>query len=126
VNGSFEEDATKFENGAQPGWYYERQVTWKKEEGAPDGQHYVEFKNSEPGLSGHLLQGFALDGREVAQLEVSGYVKTDEVQQGEFRDQIPCIAITLYDAQRRELGLLTIGPFRGTSAWHEGKGLAGT
>ena len=46
-------------------------------------------------------------------------MKTEDVQQGEFRDQIPFIAITLYDAQRRDLGLLTIGPFRGTSQWHE-------
>jgi protein-L-isoaspartate(D-aspartate) O-methyltransferase len=121
VNGGFEEDASKFENGAQPGWYYERLVTWKADNSAPDGKHYVEFKNTEPGLDGHLLQGFALDGRQVAQLEVSGWVKTDDVVQGQFRDQIPFIAITLYDAQRRDLGLLTIGPFRGTSQWHEEK-----
>jgi len=121
VNGSFEEDASKFENGAQPGWYYERLVTWKSDDSAPDGKHYVEFKNTEPGLDGHLLQGFALDGRQVAQLDVSGWVKTDDVVQGPFRDQIPFIAITLYDAQRRDLGLLTIGPFRGTSQWHEEK-----
>lgn len=119
VNGSFEEDASKFENGAQPGWYYERLVNWKSDEHAPDGQHYVEFKNTVPGLDGHLLQGFALDGRQVAQLEVSGRVKMDDVQQGQFRDQIPFLAITLYDAQRHEVGLLTIGPFRGTSEWHE-------
>ena len=121
ANGSFEEDATKFENGAQPGWYYERLVTWKKDDNAPDGKHFVEFKNTDAGLDGHLLQGFALDGRQVAQLEVSGWVKTEDVAQGEFRDQIPFIGITLYDAQRRDLGLLTIGPFRGTSEWHEEK-----
>jgi hypothetical protein len=40
------------------------------------------------------------------------------VQQGEFRDH-SVNAITLYNAKRHELGLLTIGPFRGTSAWHE-------
>jgi protein-L-isoaspartate(D-aspartate) O-methyltransferase len=118
-NGSFEEDATPFENGAQPGWYYERLTTWKSDEDAPDGKHYVEFKNDTPGLDGHLLQGFAIDGRQVAQLEVSGWVKMDDVQQGQYPDQVPFLAITLYDAQRREVGLLKIGPFRGTSAWHE-------
>jgi len=118
VNGSFEEPA--FPGGGQPGWYYERQVTWKTDDQAPDGQHYVEFVNTEPNLGAHLLQGFALDGRQVHFLEVSGYVKTENVVPGEQADQAPYIAVTLYDEQRRELTVLTIGPFRGTSAWrHE-------
>ena len=115
VNGSFEEPA--FPGGGQPGWYYERQVTWKTDEQAPDGQHYVEFVNTEAGLSAHLLQGLALDGRQVPYLEVSGYVKTENVVPGEHLDQAPYIAVTLYDDQRRELTVLTIGPFRGTSGW---------
>jgi protein-L-isoaspartate(D-aspartate) O-methyltransferase len=118
VNGSFEEPA--FPGGGQPGWYYERQVTWKTDDQAPDGQHYVEFVNTEPNLGAHLLQGFAVDGRQVPFLEVSGYVKTENVVPGEQADQAPYIAVTLYDEQRRELTVLTIGPFRGTSAWrHE-------
>jgi protein-L-isoaspartate(D-aspartate) O-methyltransferase len=115
VNGSFEEPA--FPGGGQPGWYYERQVTWKTDDRAPDGQHYVEFANTEPGLSAHLLQGFALDGRQVPYLEVSGYVKTEQVVPGEHPDQAPYIAVTLYDDQRRELTVLTIGPLRGSSEW---------
>jgi protein-L-isoaspartate(D-aspartate) O-methyltransferase len=119
VNGSFEEDASQFTGGAQSGWYYERQVAWKTDASAPDGSHYVEFKNTEPGLDAHLLQGFAIDGRQVAQLEVSGWVKTDNVVAGPLRDQNAFIALSLYDEQRRELGILTIGPFTGTSAWRE-------
>ncbi len=118
VNGSFEEDASEFKNGAQPGWYYERQVEWKTDPKAPDGEHYVEFKNAEPGLESHLLQGFAIDGRKVQQLAVSGRVKTDNVIAG-GADSAPHIVITLYNEQRKELGNLLIGPFRGTSDWHE-------
>jgi protein-L-isoaspartate(D-aspartate) O-methyltransferase len=117
ANGSFEEEA--FKNGGQPGWYYERLVTWKSDDDAPDGKHYIEIKNSEPNLDGHLLQGFGIDGRQVAQIEVSGWVKTDNVVFGQHPDQAPYIAFTLYDDQRRDLGIFTIGPFRGTSAWHE-------
>ena len=80
--------------------------------------NYVEFKNSEPGLDGHLLQGFAADGRQVTRLEISGWVKTENATAGLYPDQIPCIAITLYDDQRRQLEPIFIGPFRG-SAWHE-------
>jgi protein-L-isoaspartate(D-aspartate) O-methyltransferase len=119
INGSFEEEPNFKSEGGQPGWYYERLVARRADAKAPEGGHYLEFKNSEPGLDGHLLQGFGIDGRQVAQLEVSGWVKTDDVAQGQYADQIPYLAITLYDDQRRQLEPLLIGPFRGTSDWHE-------
>jgi protein-L-isoaspartate(D-aspartate) O-methyltransferase len=55
----------------------------------------------------------------VSRLEVSGWVKTENVVAGQFGDQIPSIAITLYDDQRRQLEPLFVGPFYGTSAWRE-------
>lgn len=119
VNGSFELDASKFKNGAQPSWYYERQIEWKADVKAPDGGHFVEFRNSEPGLGAHLLQGFAIDGRQVQQLAVSGQVKTENVVATADSDVAPHIVITLYNDQRKELSNLTIGPFKGTSDWHE-------
>ena len=118
VNGSFEQDASQFKNGAQPGWYYERLVEWKTDAKAPDGAHFVEFKNSEPGLGSHLLQGFAIDGRKVSQLTVSGQVRTENVVVG-ADDAAPHIVITLYSEQRKDLGNLLLGPFKGTSDWHQ-------
>lgn len=117
TNGSFEEEA--FESGAQPGWYYERQVAWQKDGKSPDGQHHVLFKNETSGVSSHLLQGFGIDGRQVKRLELSGWVKLDNVVGDE--GERPFIGITLYDNNRRELGLWVIGPFTGTSDWHEEK-----
>ena len=116
ANGSFEEPA--FASGAQPGWYYERQLKWEEDEGAPDGKHFITFQNTEPGLSAHLLQGFAIDGRTVPELELSAQIKTTDVVAGSNRDERPFLAITLYDHQRRELGHQMIGPFLGTSDWH--------
>jgi protein-L-isoaspartate(D-aspartate) O-methyltransferase len=116
ANGSFEEKA--FPNGAQPGWYYERQLKWEEDSAAPDGKHYITFQNSEPGLSAHLLQGFAIDGRHVSEVELSAEIKTTDVVGGPNRDERPYLAMTLYDDQRRELGHLMIGPFLGTSDWH--------
>jgi protein-L-isoaspartate(D-aspartate) O-methyltransferase len=117
VNGSFEEQA--FKNGGQPGWYYERQVTWAADSKSPDGQRCVEFRNSEPGVSAHLLQGFAIDGRKVKELEVSGWVKTENVVLGSIKDEAPYLVVTLFNDQRKELDNLVIGPFRGTTDWHE-------
>ncbi|HEX5103299.1 MAG TPA: protein-L-isoaspartate(D-aspartate) O-methyltransferase, partial [Pirellulaceae bacterium] len=117
VNGSFEEEA--FKGGGQPGWYYERLVTWEADEKSPDGSHHLRFENSEPGLDAHLLQGLAIDGRKVNELEISGWVKLENVVAGTGREQSPAIGLTLYDEQRRDLGTLVLGPFRGTADWHE-------
>jgi protein-L-isoaspartate(D-aspartate) O-methyltransferase len=120
ANGSFEEEPSYKSQEAQPGWYYERLLVRRSDEKSPDGSHYVEFKNTVQGLDGHLLQGFPIDGTKVRQLEVSGYVKADNVIAGPYDpDQKPYIAITLYDDQRKQIARLDIGPFLGTSAWHE-------
>jgi protein-L-isoaspartate(D-aspartate) O-methyltransferase len=120
VNGSFEEEPNYKAEGAQPGWYYERLLTRRTDEKAPDGNHYIEFKNTEPNLDAHLLQGFPIDGSKVRQLEVSAMVKTENVVAGaDDPDQKPFIAITLYDDQRKQIARLDIGPFLGTSSWHE-------
>ncbi len=120
VNGSFEEEPNYKSEGGQPGWYYERLVTRRTDEKSPDGSHYLEFKNTDPLFDAHLLQGFRIDGTKVRQLEVSGFVKTENVVAGaDDLDKKPFIAITLYDDQRKQIARLDIGPFLGTSAWHE-------
>ena len=117
LNGSFEEKA--FGNGGQPGWYYEKLVTWDADATAPEGEHYVTFKNSEPGLSAHLLQGFAIDGRKVKELTISAMVKMENCARGTQQDESPAIFITLFDEQRRELDPIGIGPLLGTADWHK-------
>jgi protein-L-isoaspartate(D-aspartate) O-methyltransferase len=120
VNGSFEEEPNYKAEGAQPGWYYEHGVSRRTDEKAPDGDHYIEFKNNDPFFDAHLMQGFSIDGSKVRQLEVSGFVKAENVVAGaQDPDQKPFIAITLYDDQRKQVARLDIGPFLGTSAWHE-------
>jgi protein-L-isoaspartate(D-aspartate) O-methyltransferase len=117
VNGSFEEEG--FKSGGQPGWYYERLVKRAADDKSPDGGHHLVFENKEPDLDAHLLQGLAIDGRKVSELAITGWVKTDDVVAGSSRESAPAIGMTLYDEQRRELGTLIIGPFLGTSEWHE-------
>ncbi len=117
VNGGFEEEA--FKSGGQPGWYYERLVKWSADEKSPDGGHHVLFENEQVGLDAHLLQGLAIDGRKVHELAISGWVKLDQVVIGTGREMAPAFGLTLYDEQRRDLGTLIVGPFHGTSEWHE-------
>jgi protein-L-isoaspartate(D-aspartate) O-methyltransferase len=116
VNGSFEEPA--FKEGGQPGWYYERQIKWQDDAKSPDGKYHIVFTNSEPGLSAHLLQGLAIDGRKVSEVEVSGWVKLADVVPASSGKEACGIAMTLYDEERRELGTSFLGPLHGTAEWH--------
>lgn len=121
INGNFE-SAPESPNSKEkyvPGWYYEQQVRVVSDASAPEGRHYVQFENREPGRSSHILQGFAINGARVHNLRVSAQVKVDQVVEGPNRDELPCVAISFYDTERREVGRVWLGPFRGTQGWHQ-------
>jgi protein-L-isoaspartate(D-aspartate) O-methyltransferase len=123
VNGSFEElpvDDEKDLIDFVPGWYYGRQVTQVEgtpDDVAPQGKRYASFRNETPGRNSHVLQGIAIDGREVSQVRLSGIARTEEIKKGPASDAMPMIAISLYDELRRDLGTFYLGPFRGTRPW---------
>jgi protein-L-isoaspartate(D-aspartate) O-methyltransferase len=115
LNGDFEEDLP--ENGFVPGWYYQRSLELVEDELSPGGQRHVRFHVDQPGQKAHLMQGFAINGRTIAKIRLSASVKCDSVRSGPFPDDLPVVALTFYDSQRRELGTGFIGPFRGTRDW---------
>jgi len=123
VNGDFESVATSDSGKPQPlppdtviGWYYGRQVSAPRGD-AFKGTGFARFQNKTPDLSSHLLQGFPVDGREVTSIRLSGAVRTDDVKIGGQSDSLPAIIISLYDDQRRDVGVFVVGPFRGTKGW---------
>jgi len=115
VNSSFEE--TPGDNGFVPGWYYQRQLKWETDSSSPDGRHFVTFQNATPGRHAHLLQGFAIDGREVRDFNLSAQVKTKLARSGRKVDEAPMVVVTFFDKDRADLGSTVIGPFRGTTGW---------
>ncbi|MCC9603097.1 protein-L-isoaspartate(D-aspartate) O-methyltransferase [Stieleria sp. JC731] len=123
INGDFEaipEGDKADADDYVPGWYYGRQVNLVKgheSDQAPSGERFVRFDNETPGLSSHLLQGIAIDGKEVSQIRLSGSVRTEDVEKGPTSDGMPAIAISFYDEIRRDLGTFVLGPFRGTRGW---------
>lgn len=139
INGNFETLPTAEQSSTEdfvPGWYYGRQVgqvtpsAESESEGAqsssgsarvtaPEGATFVRFENETAGLSSHLLQGIAIDGREVSMIRLSGRVQIENVKIGPNPDSVPMIAISLYDEQRRDLGAFWLGPFRGTRSWRD-------
>lgn len=115
VNGSFEEPLG--EDGFIPGWYYHRQAERAEDPKAPHGQHVAVFANKDLGRSSHMLQGLAIDGRQVSEIELSAWVKCEDVWFQPQAEAFPSAGITFYDELRRDLGHNWLGPFQGTSEW---------
>jgi len=115
INGGFETPIA--ENGHVPGWYYQRQTNWVNNTQAPEGQHYVVFTNQDQGRASHLLQGLSIDGRHVAEIQLSAKVKATNVFFPRSADVFPSVGITFYDENRKDLGHHWLGPFRGTFDW---------
>ena len=116
-NGSFE----VYVEGAEgpTGWHYVRQAKVTVDAKSPDGKQYLNFSNSEPGRGSQALQGFAVDGRKVSELNVSMWVRMQDVKPGQTTDQLPMLGITLYDERRAIIGQRGLGPWRGTFDWRE-------
>ena len=117
VNGTFEQKVD--ENGFVGGWYYQRQTKCDTAPDAPQGRSYVTFQNEDPGRHSHLLQGFAIDGRERGALQLTTWVKYEEIESGQNTTELPMAAISFYDESRKELGMFWLGPFRGSDEWHQ-------
>jgi protein-L-isoaspartate(D-aspartate) O-methyltransferase len=99
------------------GWYYQRQVLRVNDPDARQGRHFARFQNETPGRASHMLQGLAIDGRRISQIELEAWIRVRNVTQGRSSEEVSMLAITFYDTERRELGYAWIGPFRGTTDW---------
>ncbi|MBA2115856.1 protein-L-isoaspartate(D-aspartate) O-methyltransferase [Bremerella alba] len=117
TNGDFEEKLS--ENGTVPGWYYQRQLELVEDSSSPGGTQCLKLSNADPGRVALVLQGLALDGRQVQRLKINGWAKVDGMGLGPDRTLAPMMVITFYDEQRRELGKAALGPFIGSLDWHE-------
>ena len=116
LNGDFEDGLD--ENGfAQGGWYYQRQMKLIKSKKAPSGGAYVKFENSIPGQVAHVMQAISIDGRQVTQVELTASVAYENVVVGPSRYDLPMVALTFYDEQRKDLRTQVLGPFKNSDEW---------
>ena len=115
INPNFEEGLD--DEGFVKGWYYQRKLELKEEVLAPSGMYFVQFENDVPGQAAHLMQGFAVDGRKVPQLDLTAAVACENVLAGPHKDDLPVVAVTFYDELRKDLGTEYIGPIQGTMTW---------
>jgi protein-L-isoaspartate(D-aspartate) O-methyltransferase len=115
ANGSFESVLKDEQSQAETpvGWHYQRQLTLVTDPAhAPDGKRYITFQNHEPGRGCHALQGFGVDGRKVAKLQLSFAVRGHDIQPGPEPDQQPVAQVTFYDDRRATIGVASVAvPF---------------
>jgi protein-L-isoaspartate(D-aspartate) O-methyltransferase len=119
VNGSFEQVTRDDKGNQEPaGWHYQRQLKLEIDtQSALHGELFVTFENSEPGRGCQALQGFAINGREVAQLQLSFHVRGEDIKAGPTANQLPAVVITFYDDKRAAVGEASVGSFSGTFDW---------
>ena len=99
------------------GWHYQRELKIVEGKDAPEGERYVTFSNTLQGRNSHALQGFAVDGRKVTQLQLSAQVRGRDIRPGQIAQQLPGIVIGFYDENRATVGEASLGPWRGTFDW---------
>jgi protein-L-isoaspartate(D-aspartate) O-methyltransferase len=124
VNGSFEDEAGS--TGEPRGWYYCRQMKIDTVDNSeprlsgsgPDGKHFLTFTNDVPGRMSRALQGFALDGKKIGEIEVNAMIRGRNIQSGQSPEQLPQISLTYYDDSWTIIGRVFAGPYRGTFDWH--------
>jgi protein-L-isoaspartate(D-aspartate) O-methyltransferase len=118
VNGDFEMPLPKDVLGGDqfvPGWYYGRQLELVRSDSEQGS--FVRFRNQTPGRDAHLLQGLAIDGSVISRIRLSAEVRSEDVVPGPHPGQLPTLAISFYDEQRRDLGTYWTTTYRGTRNW---------
>jgi protein-L-isoaspartate(D-aspartate) O-methyltransferase len=111
ANGDFESVFGK--NNLPVGWHYLRQAATVSE----NGNRFLSFTNQEIGKPGQALQGLAIDGREVTEIEFSAGVRGEKLFPGPTEDQLPAISITFYDQRRAVIASKYLGKWQGSFDW---------
>jgi len=112
-NGGFElQDA----DGHPVGWYYQRQLTLTNN-GAPEGHSCARFDNEDPGRTAQVLQGMAVDGRQIGLLRFQLTVRADRIVDGPEPYQRAGLEVFFYDEDRQLVNDVHAAHWRGTTLW---------
>lgn len=119
INGSFEE--TEEVDGIiyPAGWHYLRQAQVISGT-SPEGKNFVQVENQDSGRLSQMLQAVPLDGRKVQSVRISYWVRGKDLKNGSSRQEVPGVALHLFDEQRKLLGNTKGQSYQGTFQWKEG------
>ncbi len=118
LNGGFE--SYDRETGRLHVWYYQRQctvVTGSDEDPAPEGKHYVAFRNTQRTRMSQALQACAVNGKVVRRVQVSGRVRLFQVSPSPQSKERAVVVVMFFDRDRQQVGQEILGSWRGSSPW---------
>ncbi|WP_437205187.1 protein-L-isoaspartate(D-aspartate) O-methyltransferase [Planctomicrobium sp. SH664] len=107
INGGFEIDGN--EDNLADNWHYQRRTRLSDE--ALSGNKCLQFTNAEPGRESHVLQGLAVDGTRVRQINISWAYRSEHIRPGEGFGQEPGMLIYFFDVHRLPIGRVPLGPW---------------
>jgi len=114
VNGGFEQDENR--DGRPDGWHYLRQATLLDGDAAA-GQRSLTIENADSGRLAQGLQGFAVDGRKIAALNVRAAFRVTDLQAGRNRNEQPGLVVLFFDQNRKTIGSALVSPPIDGSGW---------
>ena len=129
ANASFEEDDDG--DGRADGWHYQRQTLLMPDAHDPDaygaeppgeapaGERFLRIAARDPDRLAQLLQGLPIDGRRVGRIGLAMRVRGKNLTPPGDGRPTAGAAVHFYDAKRRELPGMVIGPWSGSFDWDE-------
>lgn len=114
VNGGFEWDEN--EDDKTDGWHYQR-LTSRCDDGPMEGKFCQRFESNEPSVASQILQGCAIDGRNIAGFQLTYWVRCEDIFPGPNASDQAAIVVHFYDSIRREIGTTVVGKWRGSFDW---------
>ncbi len=119
-NGGFEDLLP--DGGVPTAWYYGRQMEVVDGEDAPEGARYLRLENAERGRPAQLYQGFAIDGRVVAKLDIALDVRAEGIREGFSPDELPAVGVQYFDERRARSSRALLPVGKGTFPWKRVEG----
>jgi protein-L-isoaspartate(D-aspartate) O-methyltransferase len=99
------------------GWYYVRQAEVVDDEEAMHGKRFLAFSNETAGRGAQALQAVGVNGRKIATIDLSLYVRADEVRPGRSTRELPRVNVSFFDDKQAPCGSKSAGPWYGTISW---------
>ena len=115
LNGGFEESGD--EQGIPAGWYYVREGKIEADRSAPQGESRMTFTNPVPYKGAQALQAMDVDGRKVKALEVSMWVRGQNVIVPDNFPEAYHASISFFDENRSPIGERNVGLWIGSYEW---------
>jgi protein-L-isoaspartate(D-aspartate) O-methyltransferase len=98
-------------------WYYVRQAEIVSDEESMHGQRFLAFSNDTAGRGAQALQAVGVNGREIATIDLSLWIRASDVRPGRSTRELPRVNVSFFDDKQAPCGSQSAGPWYGTISW---------